>query len=89
MQYELHHIENGDALVPPNAARVCLVVRHGDTDWRTRPLPELVGHAPCYGKKRLMSEETLRKVFTDDSDAVLRDVAAKGYALIHLRGDYC
>ena len=93
MQYELHHIKNCDALLPPNAppdsARVYLVVRHDDAGWKTRPVPELEGCEPRYGRNRLMSEELLRKVFTDDSDAVLRDVAAKGHALVYLRVDCC
>lgn len=91
MQYELHHIKDCDALLPPGAppdsTRMYLVVRHGDADWKTRPVPELEGCEPRYGRNRLLSEDMLRKIFTDDSESVLRDVADKGYALTYLRVD--
>ncbi len=91
MRYELHHVKNCDALSSPGAssraARVYLVVRHGDADWKTRPVPELGGCEPRCGRNRLLSEDVLRKIFTDDSESVLRDVADKGYALVRLRAD--
>lgn len=90
-QYELHQVRDCDALLPQGTQEetvgIYVVVPHDGADWKSRPLRELAGCTPRYGRSKMLSSETLRKVFTEDSDRILRDIEEQRYAVVFLKMD--